>query len=216
MGEDKPILWVGSSLDDLRAFPEDARRIAGFELRRVQQGLQPTDWKPMGSVGAGVEEIRVHTGQEHRVFYIARFEEGVYVLHAFEKRSRKTPATEIELARTRLREVLAGEAEVTMTHKIKSRVTRATGNVFRDLGFPPDKAEHLLVRADLMIRLEKELGSRGLKQAQAAKLLGISQPRVSDLLRGRVELFSADTLIDMLARLGIKVRLVASTRARVA
>ena len=80
--------------------------MAGFELRRVQQGLQPTDWKPMASVGAGVEEIRVHTGQEHRVFYVARFEEGVYVLHAFEKRSRKSPDREIEVARTRLREVL--------------------------------------------------------------------------------------------------------------
>jgi phage-related protein len=104
---DKPILWAGSALNDLRAFPEDARRIAGFELRRVQQGLQPTDWKPMLSVGAGVEEIRVHTGQEHRIFYIARFEEGVYILHAFEKRSRKTPAREIEVARARLRDVLA-------------------------------------------------------------------------------------------------------------
>ena len=104
---DKPILWIGTSLEDLKAFPEDARRVAGFELRRVQQGLQPTDWKPMASVGTGVEEIRVHTGQEHRVFYIARFEEGVYVLHAFEKRSRKTPAREIEVARTRLREALA-------------------------------------------------------------------------------------------------------------
>jgi len=103
-----------------------------------------------------------------------------------------------------------------MTQKTKLRVTRSTGNVFRDLGFPRDKAQHLLVRADLMIRLEKELGSRGLKQAQAAKLLGITQPRVSDLLRGRVELFSADALIDMLARLGIKVRIVASTRRRVA
>jgi predicted XRE-type DNA-binding protein len=103
-----------------------------------------------------------------------------------------------------------------MTQKTKLRVTRSTGNVFRDLGFPPDKAEHLLVRADLMIRLEKELGSRGLRQAQAAKLLGITQPRVSDLVRGRVKLFSADALIDMLARLGIKVRLVASTRRRVA
>lgn len=81
--------------------------MAGFELRRVQQGLQPTDWKPMVSVGAGVEEIRVHTGQEHRVFYLARFEEGVYVLHAFEKRSRRTPAKEIEVARVRLRDVLA-------------------------------------------------------------------------------------------------------------
>ena len=61
----------------------------------------------MPSVGTGVEEIRVHTGQEHRVFYIARFEEGVYVLHAFEKRTRKTPEKEIEVARTRLRDVLA-------------------------------------------------------------------------------------------------------------
>ena len=103
-----------------------------------------------------------------------------------------------------------------MTQKTKPRVTRSSGNVFRDLGFPPEKAEHLLVRADLMIRIEKALGSRALKQAQAAELLGITQPRVSDLLRGRVELFSADTLIDLLARLGIKVRVVASTRKRVA
>ena len=103
-----------------------------------------------------------------------------------------------------------------MTQKTKVKVTRSSGNVFRDLGFPPDKAEHLLVRADLMIWLEKELASRGLKQAQAAKLLGITQPRVSDLLRGRVELFSADALIDMLARLGVKVRLVASRPKRVA
>ncbi|PYQ03916.1 MAG: transcriptional regulator [Acidobacteria bacterium] len=103
-----------------------------------------------------------------------------------------------------------------MTRRTKAGVTRSSGNVFRDLGFPPGKAEHLLVRADLMIRLERELQSLRLKQAQAAKLLGISQPRVSDLLRGRVDLFSADALIDMLARLGIKVRLVASTRRRVA
>jgi phage-related protein len=86
--------------------------MAGFELRRVQQGLQPTDWKPRASVGAGVDEIRVRTGQEHRLFYIARFEEGVYVLHAFEKRSRKTPARDIEVARERLREVLATRRRV--------------------------------------------------------------------------------------------------------
>jgi predicted XRE-type DNA-binding protein len=68
------------------------------------------------------------------------------------------------------------------------------------------------VRADLMIRVEKELRSRGFKRAQAARLLGISQPRVNDLLRGRVELFTADGLIGMLARLGITVRLVARKR----
>lgn len=86
--------------------------MAGFELRRVQQGLQPTDSKPMAGVGTGVEEIRIHTGQEHRVFYIARFEEGVYVLHAFEKRSRKTPARDIQVARDRLRAVLATRRRV--------------------------------------------------------------------------------------------------------
>jgi predicted XRE-type DNA-binding protein len=101
-------------------------------------------------------------------------------------------------------------------HKTKPRVTRPSGNVFRDLGFPPDRAEHLLVRADLMIRVEKELRSRGFKRAQAARLLGISQPRVRDLLRGRVEIFTADDLIGMLAQLGLSVRVVASTRTRVA
>jgi predicted XRE-type DNA-binding protein len=103
-----------------------------------------------------------------------------------------------------------------MTRNAKLKGTRSSGNVFRDLGFPPWKAEHLQVRADLMIRIEKELGSRELTHAKAAKLLGITEPRVSDLLRGRVELFSADALIDMLARLGIKVRIVASTRMGVA
>jgi predicted XRE-type DNA-binding protein len=103
-----------------------------------------------------------------------------------------------------------------MAHKTKPKVTRPSGNVFRDLGFPPDRAEHLLVRADLMIRVEKELRSRGFKRAQAARLLGISQPRVRDLLRGRIALFTADDLIGMLARLGMRVRLVASTRKSVA
>ena len=88
------------------------------------------------------------------------------------------------------------------------RVTRSTGNVFRDLDFGPDEAEHLLVRADLMIQLQKAIVTRGLKQAEAAKLLRVTQPRVSDLLRGRIELFSSDTLIDMLANLGMRVRFV--------
>ena len=94
-------------------------------------------------------------------------------------------------------------------------MTRSTGNVFRDLGFPLGKAEHLLVRADLMIRLEREIASRGLKQAEASKLLGITQPRVRDLLRGRVGVFSADALIGLLVRLGLKVRVATSTRATV-
>lgn len=98
--------WLGSSLEDLRAFPEDARRAAGYQLGRVQQGLLPTDWKPMTMVGPGVIEIRVHTRLEHRVFYIAKFEEAVYVLHAFEKRTRQTPQSEIVLAQRRLADLI--------------------------------------------------------------------------------------------------------------
>jgi phage-related protein len=100
---DKPVAWLGSALADLRAFPADARRDAGFELRRVQQGLDPDDWKAMPSIGPGVREIRIHTGLEHRVFYIATFAEAVYVLHAFEKRTRKTPKHDLQLAAERLR-----------------------------------------------------------------------------------------------------------------
>jgi phage-related protein len=89
-----------------RLFPQPARRRVGYELYIVQSGLEPSDWKPMSSVGAGVQEIRVHTGREHRVFYVAKFEEGTYVLHAFEKKTRKTPMADLELARSRMRELL--------------------------------------------------------------------------------------------------------------
>ena len=95
-----------------------------------------------------------------------------------------------------------------MARKRSVRVTESSGNVFRDLGFRHEEAEHLLVRADLLIQLYKALKARGLKQARAAKLLEVTQPRVSDLLRGRIDLFSTDTLIDMLARVGIEVRVV--------
>ncbi|MGH2374962.1 MAG: type II toxin-antitoxin system RelE/ParE family toxin [Gemmatimonadales bacterium] len=103
---DKPLYWVGTALTDLRAFPEDARRRAGYQLRRVQQGLLPDDWRPMPSVGSGVAEIRLHGEVQHRVFYVARFANAVYVLHAFTKRTRQTRQTDLELGRARLAAVL--------------------------------------------------------------------------------------------------------------
>jgi predicted XRE-type DNA-binding protein len=98
-----------------------------------------------------------------------------------------------------------------MAKKNAIRVTPSTGNVFRDLGFSKEESEHLLVRADLLIQVQKAIESRRLKQAEAATLLRVTQPRVSDLLRGRIDLFSTDSLIDMLARLGVEVRLVVKT-----
>jgi predicted XRE-type DNA-binding protein len=87
------------------------------------------------------------------------------------------------------------------------KITRSSGNVYRDLGFPKPEAENLLIRTDLMLRIEQLIRRRRLTQAQAAGLLGVSQPRVSDLVRGRIERFSIDSLVEMLSRAGARVRL---------
>jgi phage-related protein len=101
----KPVRWVGTSKREMDALPDDARSVAGHELWEVQQGNAPGDFKPMTSVGPGVYEIRVHTRLEHRLMYVAKHEEAVYVLHVFEKRTRKTAPKDIERARRTLLEV---------------------------------------------------------------------------------------------------------------
>ena len=97
----KPVKWMGSSRVDIRAFADDARQDAGTQLRRVQNGLDPTDWRPMPSIGISVKEIRIHAQTENRVIYVAKFGEAVYVLHAFVKKSNKTEKRDIELAKRR-------------------------------------------------------------------------------------------------------------------
>ena len=101
----KPLRFVGSSLDDLRDFPAEARRQAGFELYAVQRALEPTDWKAMNAVGSGTREIRIHVLGEWRVLYVAKFDDAVFVLHAFQKKSRKTRREDIELARQRYQQI---------------------------------------------------------------------------------------------------------------
>ena len=93
------------------------------------------------------------------------------------------------------------------------RITRSTGNVFEDVGFPREEAAHLLIRTDLMLQVSQIIEKRGLTQRAAAAALGVTQPRVSDLVRGRLELFSIDTLVGMLSRLGVSVT-VKTTRRR--
>ena len=101
----KPLNFIGSSLDDLRNFPEEARKTAGFELYAVQRGLEPRDWKPMPSIGRGVKEIRIHVLGEWRVIYLAKFENAVHVLHSFQKKTRKTSQHDIEIARKRYKQI---------------------------------------------------------------------------------------------------------------
>ncbi len=103
----KPVIWLGSSRDDIRGFPVEARQEVGHELDRVQRGLEPSDWSPMPTVGSGVQEIRVHAENEYRVFYVAKFSEVVYVLHAFAKKTPQTAKRDIELAADRYRQLLA-------------------------------------------------------------------------------------------------------------
>jgi phage-related protein len=102
----KRIEWRGDSLARLREFPREAMRDAGYQLERVQTGREPRHWKPMRSIGPGVNELRVHAGGAFRVIYVANFAEAVYVLHAFQKKSQPTARLDIELARSRFNSLM--------------------------------------------------------------------------------------------------------------
>ncbi len=104
----KPLRFVGSSLADLSGFAVEARRVAGFELWQVQEGLMPSDFKPLIEVGPGAYEIRLHVAGEWRVIFVARFAAAIYVLHAFPKKTRKTRKEDIDLARRRYRQIEGG------------------------------------------------------------------------------------------------------------
>ena len=98
----KPVRFLGDSLERLREFPEDARNNAGYQLEQVQRGKQPDDFKPMPSIGKGVEEIRVLDDSGiYRVIYTARFADAVYVLHAFQKKTQATSKRDMATARER-------------------------------------------------------------------------------------------------------------------
>jgi predicted XRE-type DNA-binding protein len=97
-----------------------------------------------------------------------------------------------------------------------TRIRRSSGNVFRDLGFSREEAENLKIRSGLMIRLSKLIENRGLTQAEAARLFGVSQPRVSDLVRGKIDRFSIDTLVAMLGHAGARVQIIVGRVSKVA
>ena len=96
----KRIEWLGTSLNAVRDFPQDARLMIGQELQLVQAGFMPTDFKPMPTVGAGAYEIRVREGNQYRVIYVAKFSDYVYVLHAFIKKTPKTAQPDLDTAKS--------------------------------------------------------------------------------------------------------------------
>jgi phage-related protein len=104
--EDKPINWLGTSRDDVGSFPEDTRRKAGFQLRRVQRGEAPVDFKQISTIGKGVYEIRIRTEDAYRIFYVAKFDEAVYVLHVFQKKTQKTSKQDINIGQQRYQQMI--------------------------------------------------------------------------------------------------------------
>jgi phage-related protein len=102
----KRVEWLGDSRQAVKDFPQVARQRTGRQLARVQDGLEPDSWKPMPSIGIGVSEIRIREGGAYRLIYVAKFPEAVYVLHAFEKKARRTPKPDIDLARLRFRALM--------------------------------------------------------------------------------------------------------------
>jgi phage-related protein len=112
MNNPKPVKFVDSALDDLRAFPASARREAGHQIDQVQHGQEPDDWKPMPTIGPGVREIKIRdiTGA-FRVVYVAKFADAVYVLHCFQKKTLKTSKMDLDLAEKRYRELFKEQSK---------------------------------------------------------------------------------------------------------
>lgn len=105
----KPVVFLGDSLDRLKAFPQRARQNSGYQLDRLQRGLEPDDWKPMTTIGSGVREIRVRDAAgAFRVVFVASFASAIYVLHAFQKKTQQTSERDLALAKARFRELKFG------------------------------------------------------------------------------------------------------------
>ena len=201
MMDSKPIEFRGNALEDLRAFPRTARREAGYQLDQVQRGREPDDWKPMNAVGRGVKEIRIRDAAGiFRVLYVTKFADAVYVLHCFQKKTQKTRKADIDLAGQRY------EGTATMSKK-------RFANVWDAVEDTPAQAENMKLRSTLMMALKDHITRSGLSQSEAAKLLGVTQPRISDLMRGKIELFGLDTLVNMVGAAGLHVEMRVSSAA---
>ena len=189
--------FLGDSLQSLRAFPEDARSDAGYQLDKVQRGEKPDDFKPMPAVGKGVEEIRVtDESGAYRVIYVARRAEAVYVLHAFQK---KTQATSRRY-RNRQKAIRAN------FERWKMRKPESYASVWDAIADTQGEAANLRARAELMQQIAALVKRQGWTQVEAAQHCGVTQPRINDLLRGRVSRFSLDALVNISTALGCRVR----------
>jgi phage-related protein/predicted XRE-type DNA-binding protein len=158
----------------------------GHELLRVQLGLMPNNFKAMPTVGAGTYDIRLSDPDGiARLMYVAKFRNTIYILHVFEKKTQRTSQQDIEKAKKRYKEAKMGKS------------------VFYDIADTPEEAANLTARSLLMIALEERIKEKGWTQSEAAEILHVNQPRVSDLMNGKLHKFSLDALVNMLPAVGL-------------
>jgi phage-related protein/predicted XRE-type DNA-binding protein len=205
----KPLIWVGSSRKDLRDFPDLVQDHMGYALYIAQRCGKHRDAKTLsGFGGAGVMEVvKDYRGDTFRAVYTVRYAGTVYVLHAFQKKSktgRETPRRDIELIKQRLREA----EQIAREKRSMSKKGYETGsrNVFKDIGVP--NAEEHLVKAQLVFKIDTIMKARHLKQVDAADLFGVRQPDVSKMLRGEFRQFSVERLLRFLVALDQDVEIV--------
>lgn len=192
----KPISFLGGSRDAIRDFPDGPRHRAGVELRAVQNGLEPNDWKPMKTVGPSVREIRIRDAMgAFRIIYLSTLPDRVLVLHAFRKKTQQTARRDIDLAARRLR------VESTTMN------VETFDSVFDALADTSAEAANMTARADLLLAIRERVRAWGLTQEEAAARLGLTRPRLNDLMRGKLEKFSLDALVNIAAAAGFKLHI---------
>ncbi len=209
--QEKPLRWIASALNDLKKFPEDVQDVMGYALDLAQHGQKHPDAKPLyGFSGAGVLEIvDDFDGDTYRAIYTVKFEGVIYLLHSFQKKSKHgiaTPQQDIELVKKRLK--IAQDDYLQLTAKKmdeENKVDVSSGNVFADLGL--SNPEERLLKAELVRKISEIITNLNLTQVQVAEILGIDQPKVSLLIRGRLSGFSTDRLIAYLNKLGSDVEI---------
>jgi predicted XRE-type DNA-binding protein len=157
----------------------------------------------MNTVGRRVREIRIRDAAgAFRVLYVAKFDDAVYVLHCFQKKTQKTSETDISHA-----------ALPRFVKGARSMSKKRFANVWDAIEDAPAQAENMKLRSVLMMALKDDIARTGLSQSEAAKLLGVTQPRISDLMRGKIELFGLDTLVNMIGAAGLHVEMRISDAA---
>lgn len=199
--------FVASSLYDLHNFPEVARKRAGFALMSLLAGDVSPDWQPIPQVGEHSREIRIHVDQDFWIIHVAYIQHQIYVLHAFERGHAKTAERHLFVTQQRHQQVMQPSAPTAIDpdEQRLSRVMGSSGEIFHDMGFGDAHAAKLNLQAKLLLQLRQYLNKEGLEQEQAAGLLGVHPAVIGNITRGKIDKFTLDSLIEIIASIGGQV-----------